>query len=247
VGTAAQAVILTRDESALVARQLQLCEQITGQKTDSTTRCLALIQERIQGTAGFQVPEVSAADVFLEISRRLPYASELKRKVTELDITSERVRLKGTTVSYDAIDTMVQRLQGGRCFEMNITINLDCAKAPGDGKLPPPPPGPSAEQLRSATAARPAPVTPSITPSTSTTPTTATSPPPAATPYDSGGDVVEPKRPLPADLEERKERLRKLREEREQRRQQLGNPLQRQTIRDRFQKPAAVAGDDGDN
>jgi general secretion pathway protein L len=261
VGTAVQAVMLSREEDALLQKQLQLCEQITGQKTDSTTRCLALIQERINGTAGFQVPETSAADVFLEISRRLPYATELKRKVTELDITSERVRLKGTTVSYDAIDTMVERLQGGRCFElvekgkarnvnadtveMNITINLDCTKAQGDGKLPPPPPGPSAAQLQAATSTKTPPPAPS-SPALPAPPAPPPSVPPTST-APSAGDVVESKRMLPADIEERKERLRKLREDREQRRQQLANPLQRQTIRDRFQKPAAVAGDDGEN
>ncbi|MBM4282454.1 MAG: hypothetical protein FJ137_17440 [Deltaproteobacteria bacterium] len=271
LGAAAQAVMLSREDTALLEQQLKLCQEITGEKTDSTSRCLALIQERINGTAGFQVPETSATDTFLEISRRLPYATELKRKVTELDITSERVRLKGTTVSYDAIDTMVERLQGGRCFslvekgkarnvnadtvEMNVTINLDCAKAPGDGKTPAPPPGPTAEQLRAATSASAtssssnsaAASIPSLTPSQSSSmPGDAVPYAPPPVPVEVGGDGGF-KRPSTEAIEERRERLKKLREERELRRKQLiSNPLQRQSVRDRFQKPAVLDGNDGD-
>jgi general secretion pathway protein L len=283
LGAAAQAVMLSREESALLEKQLKLCQEITGEKTDSTSRCIALIQERINGTAGFSVPETSATDVFLEISRRLPYATETRRKITELDVTSERVRLKGTTTSYDAIDTMVERLQGGRCFElvekgkarninadtieMNITINLDCAKAPGDGKEPPPPPGPSAAQLRAATAAKPASAAaPTTTPSTAPSNTPTFTPPavpampgmpgmpggppgfPPSVPAandDGGGGFA---RPTAEAIEERRERLKKLREDRELRRKQMiTNPMQRQQIRDRFAKPALVEGQDGDD
>jgi general secretion pathway protein L len=280
LGAGAQAMMLSREEGAVLERQLRLCEQITGEKTDSTSRCIALIQERINGTAGFQVPTVSATDVFIEVSRRLPYGNEVKRKITELDITSDRVRLKGTTVSYDAIDTMVERLQGGRCFElvekgkarninadtieMNITINLDCAKAPGDGKLPPPPQGPSAEQIRAAASTKTssaAPPVSSVLPAS--VPQDAApmgQPMPSNVPGIDGAAVVSPtppsivdslgemKRPSPAAVEERRERLKKLREERELRRRQLINsPLQRATIRDRMQKPAVVDGDNGDD
>ena len=158
VSSLAQVVTLGQQDDALVKKQLALCQQITGRVLDSASVCRSLIQERINGSAGFQVPDHSALDEFLDISRRLPYSTELKRKITELDITSERVRLKGTTASYDAIDTMVERLQGGPCFqlvekgkarnitadviEMNVTINLDCVAAVGDGKFAPAPPAP---------------------------------------------------------------------------------------------------------
>ncbi len=246
--------MLSREESALLEKQLALCEQVTGEKSDSTSRCLALIHERIGGTAGFQVPEHAAVDVFLEISRRLPYEAELKRKITELDITSERVRLKGTTTSYDAIDTMVERLQGGKCFqlvekgkarninessiEMNVTINLDCATVPGDGKLPPPPPAPTAASLRasgaaSSTASTASPVVPM--PSLPSPPRTRADDPPAET----DSDAVSPKSTLPPDIDARKERLRRLREEREARRRQLldSPATSRPNLRERFQKP----------
>jgi general secretion pathway protein L len=254
-GSLTQAIVLSREDRALLQRQLALCEQITGEKSDSTSRCLALIHERIAGTAGFQVPEHSAVDVFLEISRRLPYPAEIKRKITELDITSERVRLKGTTTSYDAIDTLVERLQGGKCFqlvekgkarnindstvELNVTINLDCAAAPGDGKLPPPPPAPTAASLRASSAATST-NTPGATPGATTFPPATVSPPRGrdedATP---AVDEARHKRPSNEDIEARKERLKKLREDREARRRQLlDSPTARPNLRDRFQKPS---------
>ncbi len=260
VGSLTQAIMLSREDSALLQKQLTLCEQITGEKSDSTSRCLALIHERINGTAGFQVPEHGAVDVFLEISRRLPYGEEIKRKITELDITSERVRLKGTTTSYDAIDTMVERLQGGKCFqlvekgkarnindstvELNVTINLDCATAPGDGKLPPPPPAPTAASLRASSPSTPTPTPTSSSSSSSSSSSPSTSTAPPALPsqprgVEPEGDDVRSKRPSSEDIEARKERLKKLREERETRRRQLlDNPVARPNLRDRFQKPA---------
>ncbi|MDP2344184.1 MAG: pilus assembly protein PilM [Deltaproteobacteria bacterium] len=257
VGSLAQVVALSREDDALVKKQLAVCQQITGQALESASVCRSIIQERINGTAGFQVPDHSAVDVFLEISRRLPYPAELKRKITELDITSERVRLKGTTTTYDAIDTMVEKLQGGKCFqlvekgkarnisadvvELNITINLDCAAAPGDGKIPPPPPSPTAASLRAA--------------SSSSTPTAAATPgvpEPArldepAVPSVPNLDEAAAKRPGGADIEARKERLKRLREERETRRKQLldvpnaGRP----NIRERFTKPTLPLDRDG--
>lgn len=149
---AARAYVLGSTEGELVAQELALCAEITGQPNiDSFQRCLAMIQERINGKASFQVPERSAADTYLEIAARLPPSSETKRKITELDITSERVKLKGLTATYENIDRMVDRLQGGRCFslvekgkaqnkgtdiEFNIAITLDCTAAPGDGAAP---------------------------------------------------------------------------------------------------------------
>ncbi len=254
VGSLVQIVALAREDDALVKKQLAVCQQITGQALESASVCRSMIQERINGTAGFQVPEHSAVDVFLEISRRLPYAAELKRKITELDITSERVRLKGTTTTYDAIDTMVERLQGGKCFqlvekgkarnisadvvELNITINLDCATAPGDGKVPPPPPSPTAASLRAASAAS------ASSPSTTLPTPPSPYPPvvderPARTP---DADLLESaKRPTALDVEARRDRLKKLREEREMRRKQMLDVpnAARPSLRERFQKPNA--------
>lgn len=133
-------------EAELVDRQIAACESITGQRIESSTRCLALIQERIQGQSGFSLPSESAADIYLEVSNRVPPKTEMQRKVTELDVNLERVRLKVTTSDFDAVDKIVARLADGRCFskvekgkarnvkskvDFNVNIRLDCEAAPG--------------------------------------------------------------------------------------------------------------------
>jgi general secretion pathway protein L len=134
------------NEAELVERQLAACENITGQRIESSTRCLALIQEKIQGQSGFSLPDDSAADIYLEISRRIPPQSEMQRKVTELDVNMERVRLKVTATDFDAVDKIVAKLADGRCLskvekgkarnvkskvDFNVNIRLDCVAAPG--------------------------------------------------------------------------------------------------------------------
>lgn len=237
----AQAFVLGGTEDDLVARELQLCKEITGQDQDSFTRCLALIQERINGQASFAVPERSAADTYLEIARRLPSSTEVRRKITDLDVTSERVKMRGLTSSYEAIDTMVGRLQGGRCFSLvekgkaqnkgtdvdfNITITLDCVAAPGDGKEPTPtasaPPRPPAG--RPYTASPPVPSVPESTSESRSSRVEASRSDPdgtASAPAADGEGTDEPPRAgrlTPEEIEERRERLKKLREEREARR-----------------------------
>ena len=147
LGGGARAFVLGNEADSLRAQQEKACESITGQKIDSASRCLAIIQERIQAQQGDAIPDWSAVDTFLEVSRRMPPADEIPRKVTELDINDERVRLKITTSDFDGVDRIVNALQKGKCFAnvekgkarnikdgvgFNPQIKIDCDKAPGE-------------------------------------------------------------------------------------------------------------------
>lgn len=146
---AVKGFVLSSEEKDILAKQRAACKAITGQDIDSTSRCLAIIQERINGQAGFSLPEMSAVDHYLTVAKRLPPPGTMQRKVTELDVNPERARVLGVVPDFDAVDKVVDALQGGRCFEslekgkarnvnngveFNVLIRLDCAKAPGDGK-----------------------------------------------------------------------------------------------------------------
>jgi general secretion pathway protein L len=147
ISGAAQAWVLSSQEDELRERQITACESITGQRIESSSRCLAIIQERIGGQSGVNVPEFSAVDTYLEVSKRLPPQGTMDRKVTELDVNPERARMKATVADYDAVDKVVAGLNGGRCFdavekgkaksgrdgvEFDVVIRLDCEKSPGD-------------------------------------------------------------------------------------------------------------------
>ena len=144
--SATKATLYGAEEDKLLEEQIAACKTITGMDIDSPSKCLAIIKERISGQAGFRIPDDSAADMYLEVSRRIPPASVLTRKVTELDVSDERVRIKATTSDFDAVDKIVAGLAEGRCFsevekgkarnvkngvEFNVTIRLDCEAAPG--------------------------------------------------------------------------------------------------------------------
>lgn len=147
VGGVARAWVLGDQEEALLEKQSAACESILGTKVESASRCLAMIQERIQGQSGDTVPDWSAVDTYLEVSKRMPPPGTLTRKVSELDINPERVRLKATTQDFDDVDKIVSGLQAGRCFEsvdkgkarnvkdgveFDAIVRIDCAKAPGE-------------------------------------------------------------------------------------------------------------------
>lgn len=141
-----RAWVLGDQEDALLERQAHACQSILGTDVGSVSRCLAMINERVQGQSGDSVPDWSAVDTYLELSKRMPPAGTLARKVTDLDINPERVRLKATTQAFDDVDKIVSGLQEGRCFasvdkgkarntkdgvEFDAVIHIDCAKAPG--------------------------------------------------------------------------------------------------------------------
>ena len=126
--------------------------------------------------------------------------------------------------------------------EMNITINLDCALAPGDGKKIDPPPPPTAASLAASSSSSipAAPVVAPRAPQQELTPPDEPAPPP-----DGGAKPGI----SPEQIEARRERLKRLREERENRRRQLlDNPAARgSNVRDRFQKTMpSLRGDTDD-
>jgi general secretion pathway protein L len=137
-----RSTLLGQQEDRLAEKQVEVCKSITGRAIQSSSQCLAIIQERISGQAGFKLPEDSSVDMYMELARRLPKKDVLFRKVTELEISDDRMRIKGLTTDYDAVDKIVAALQDGRCFtqvekgkarnvkehvEFNVSLKLDCA------------------------------------------------------------------------------------------------------------------------
>lgn len=143
--------VLGGQESKLVKQQRQACKEVINQDIDSTKRCISIIDEKISGSSGFTILEDSAADLYLELSRRLPSKDVLPRKVTSLDIDLDRIRVQGHTADYDGVEKIRVALQGGRCFrevemgkskkrqekiEWNSVISVSCADKPEGTPLP---------------------------------------------------------------------------------------------------------------
>ncbi|MBN2359583.1 MAG: pilus assembly protein PilM [Deltaproteobacteria bacterium] len=138
---------ISRQETALVKRQQEACQKILGREMKSAERCLAMMQEQIKlGPGGAGMPKRTVIDAYLELARATPKGTMVK--VDELEISLERIRVKGTTDSYEAVDKIVEGLQKGRCFtnvqkgsarqsgdkvSFGVTIDLSCSGQPTDG------------------------------------------------------------------------------------------------------------------
>ena len=70
---------------------------------------------KLQGgdTMAARIPTASAMEVFTEAIARMP--TEIDLEFEEVDVTLERMRLKGTVDSFDAVDEVVAGLKKSRC------------------------------------------------------------------------------------------------------------------------------------
>ncbi|MBI5497801.1 MAG: pilus assembly protein PilM [Deltaproteobacteria bacterium] len=141
--------VIARQEAAVMQKQRDTCKSILNQPMDSAERCLAIMREKINpGVAGASaIPSRSAVDAYIQVASRMP--KDVTVKVESLDVTSDKVRLKGTTDSFENVDKIVKALEGGECFKKvekgparqegtkvgwSATVDLECpapAEVPG--------------------------------------------------------------------------------------------------------------------
>jgi general secretion pathway protein L len=133
--------VISRHEAVVTARQRDLCKAILGQSVDSAERCLAIMREKIGGGVGTSVvPQRSAVDAYIQLALHMPKGVTVK--VEQLDITAEKIRVKGKTDSFENVDKIVKAMESGECFKKvekgparqegdkiswSATVDLECA------------------------------------------------------------------------------------------------------------------------
>jgi general secretion pathway protein L len=139
--------VISRQEAQVAQKQRDLCKSILNQDIDSADRCLAIMREKINpAAAGTQViPERSALDAYIQVAQHLP--KEVTLKVESLDITPDKLRIKGRTDGFENVDKIVKALESGKCFRhvekgparqegdkvsWTANVDLDCTGAPAD-------------------------------------------------------------------------------------------------------------------
>ncbi|WP_373045546.1 pilus assembly protein PilM [Vulgatibacter sp.] len=92
-----------------------LC-QVTQNVLGTCEQDFNIALSKLQGgdTMAAQIPTASAMEVFTEAITRMP--SEAGVKFEEVDVTLERLRLKGTVDSFDGVDQVVGGLKKSRCI-----------------------------------------------------------------------------------------------------------------------------------
>ncbi|MEW5848390.1 MAG: pilus assembly protein PilM [Myxococcota bacterium] len=140
--------VISRQEAAITQKQRDTCKAILGQSIDSADRCLAIMREKINpgATGAAAIPQRSAMDAYIQLALRMP--KDVTVKVDQLDITSDKIRVKGRTDTFENVDKIVKSLEGGECFKKvekgparqekeqvswSATVDLEC---PAAGEVP---------------------------------------------------------------------------------------------------------------
>lgn len=94
-----------------------LCKRVTG-----VPACLATIKKTLAKDKQEKIPDMSAVDIYLEVSKSLP--KDIQFKVTDLDIGNNTVKLSGETADFESVDLLVAGLGKAHCFK-----NVDKGRA----------------------------------------------------------------------------------------------------------------------
>lgn len=121
---------LKQDEQAV-------CKRVTGEVV-----CLGTIKKTLAKDKQEKIPDLSAVDIYLEVSSALP--KEVQVKLTDLNIGNEGVRISGETADFESVDQLVTGLSKARCFKnvdkgrarqtasgvsFQISMDVDCGEA----------------------------------------------------------------------------------------------------------------------
>ncbi|MEI6806144.1 MAG: PilN domain-containing protein [Myxococcaceae bacterium] len=101
----------------LRAEEMTLCKKVTG-----AAACLSTIKKTLAKDKQDRIPEMSALDIYLKVSNALP--TDVKAKLTDLDIANNSVRLSGETADFESVDLLVAGLSKASCFK-----NVDKGRA----------------------------------------------------------------------------------------------------------------------
>lgn len=97
---------------------LQFCDitkQVLGQEVCEPTIALSRMRSPASELGNFALPERSAFRIAADVSNLIPANTDLV--ISELEITPDRVRISGETVSFDAVDSIVSEYAKDACLQ----------------------------------------------------------------------------------------------------------------------------------
>lgn len=105
--------------SALEQQEVALDDQLCATTQKILGKCetdykVALGKLKGRGSPAANVPQVGASDVLLAVTRAFPAGDAAV--LAELDVVEEVLRMRGDAKSYEAVDTLVEKLQEDECF-----------------------------------------------------------------------------------------------------------------------------------
>jgi general secretion pathway protein L len=103
---------LSAREKLLDDKLCEMTQKVLSKCQSDFTVALALLREHNAPSAG--IPQVSAVELLAETTNRIP--DEASAKISEVEITENRIRLRGTVDSFDSVEKLTTNLKAYRCF-----------------------------------------------------------------------------------------------------------------------------------
>jgi general secretion pathway protein L len=110
----------------------QFCDitkKTLGKEVCEPTLAISMMKSPASELGSFKLPERSAFRVAADVSHLIPQGTDVL--ISELEVTSERVRISGETVSFDAVDSIVTEYTKDECL---TDIKKSKLKKTADGK-----------------------------------------------------------------------------------------------------------------
>jgi len=111
VSSGVKVVALGRQEKLLDESLCDVTQKVVGKCFDDFTVAESVLRGR--GTAGASIPRVSASGVLAELAARTP---SVPLKFDLVEITHDKLHLRGTTNAAENVDRIVSSLRSSRCF-----------------------------------------------------------------------------------------------------------------------------------
>ncbi len=103
-------------EKTLDAKLGEQTQKVLGKPELDFTRALSMLREH--NAPGAALPQNSAVEVLAEMTSRVP--RDVAAKLTDIEMTTGRMRVRGTVDSFDSVDKLTNALKTYRCF---TTVN----------------------------------------------------------------------------------------------------------------------------
>jgi general secretion pathway protein L len=103
---------LAAREKVLDAKLCESTQKVLGKCQPDYNIALSMLREHNAPSSG--LPQVSSIEILAETTSRIP--TETAAKITEVEMTAGRMRLRGTVDSFDSVDKLTASLKTYKCF-----------------------------------------------------------------------------------------------------------------------------------
>ncbi len=107
--------VVNKRETELKQQFCQITKKVVGREVCEPSLALSVLREPSSELGTFKLPSKSAFRVAAELSHLVP--KEMELTISEMDITPDRVKLRATTTSFDAVEQLQSAYATDECYQ----------------------------------------------------------------------------------------------------------------------------------